>query len=173
VNLAGETVLRPPSRCRISRRRFVAVACLLFSPLPAAAVEESQPLPARYDPARDPSRDLDAALKMARATGRRVLAEVGGEWCTWCHIMDRFFVANPDLRKIRDANFIVLKINFSKENQNQAFLARWPKVEGYPHLFVLDADGKLLQSQDTSALESGKDYDPIVFRAFLVQWSPQ
>ena len=108
---------------------------------------------------------------MARATRRRVLAEVGGEWCTWCHIMDRFFAANPDLAKIRDANFIVLKINFSKENQNQAFLARWPKVAGYPHFFVLDANGHLLQSQDTSVLETAKDYDPVAFRAFLLKWS--
>jgi len=28
-----------------------------------------------------------------------------------------------------------------------------------------------LQSQDTSLLEDGKDYDPIVFRRFLVEWS--
>jgi thiol:disulfide interchange protein len=108
---------------------------------------------------------------MARATRRRVLAEVGGEWCTWCHIMDRFFAANPDLAKIRDASFIVLKINFSKENQNQPFLSRWPKVAGYPHFFVLDANGRLLHSQATSALEAAKDYDPIAFRTFLLQWS--
>ena len=137
----------------------------------AEALTESSPLPTRFDPMRDPAHDLETALRMARATRRRVLAEVGGEWCTWCHIMDRFFAANPDLAKIRDANFIVLRINFSKENQNQAFLARWPKVAGYPHLFVLDASGRLLHSQDTSALEATKDYDPAAFRKFLLEWS--
>jgi thiol:disulfide interchange protein len=158
---------------RPSRRRFLAALCVLLASQPAAALTESSPLPTRFDPARDPARDLGTALQMARATRRRVLVEVGGEWCTWCHIMDRFFAANPDLAKIRDANFIMLRINFSKENQNQAFLSRWPKVAGYPHFFVLDANGRLLQSQDTSVLESTKDYDPIAFRAFLLEWSPR
>jgi hypothetical protein len=86
--------------------------------------------------------------------------------------MERFFAASPDLKKLRDSNFIWLKVNFSKENANQAFLARWPKVAGYPHLFVLDADGRVLKSQDTSVLEAGKDYDAIAFRAFLLEWAP-
>jgi thiol:disulfide interchange protein len=158
------------SVCR-SRRSFLAALCALVATSRAAALTESSPLPTRFDPARDPARDLDTALQMARATRRRVLAEVGGEWCTWCHIMDRFFAGNPDLAKIRDTNFIVLRINFSKENRNQAFLARWPKVAGYPHLFVLDASGRLLHSQDTSVLEAAKDYDAMAFRAFLLQWS--
>jgi len=156
---------------RLSRRSVLAALCALIASPRAAALSESSPLPTRFDPARDPARDLDTALQMARVTRRRVLVDVGGEWCTWCHIMDHFFVANPDLAKIRDASFIMLKVNFSKENQNQAFLARWPKVAGYPHLFVLDADGRLLHSQNTSALEAAKDYDPAAFRAFLLEWS--
>jgi thiol:disulfide interchange protein len=156
---------------RPSRRRFLAALSVLLASQRAGALTETSPLPTRFDPARDPARDLEAAVQMARTTRRRVLAEVGGEWCTWCHIMDRFFAANPDLAKIRDSNFILLKINFSKENQNQAFLSRWPKVAGYPHFFVLDANGRLLQSQDTSVLEAAKDYDPIAFRAFLLEWS--
>jgi thiol:disulfide interchange protein len=158
---------------RPSRRLFLAALGVLLASRRAGALAESSPLPTRFDPARDPERDLESALRIARTTRRRVLAEVGGEWCTWCHIMDRFFAANPDLAKIRDANFIVLKINFSKENRNQAFLSRWPRVAGYPHFFVLDANGRLLQSQDTSVLEAAKDYDPIAFRAFLLKWSPR
>jgi thiol:disulfide interchange protein len=127
----------------------------------------------KFDPARDTGRDLETALQMARETNRRVLVEIGGEWCTWCHIMDRFFAAHPDLQRVRDANFVWLKVNFSKENPNETLLARWPKVAGYPHLFVLDMDGQVLHSQDTSLLEAGKDYDPAAFRAFLVSGSPK
>ena len=158
---------------RPTRRRFVAALCALLAAPSANAVTESSPLPTGFDPARDPARDLDTALRMARATRRRVLAEVGGEWCTWCHIMDRFLAANPDLAKLRDENYIVLRINFSKENKNQAFLSHWPKVAGYPHFFVLDANGRVLRSQDTSALEATKDYDPVAFRKFLLEWAPR
>jgi len=166
-----ENLTRFHRRRRVSRRRFMAAAGALLVPLRAAAVAETHPLPVKFDPARDTARDVETALDMARATRRRVLVEVGGEWCSWCHIMDRFFAANPDLKRMRDANFVWLKVNFSKENPNQALLARWPKVAGYPHLFVLDGDGRVLQSQDTSTLEAGKDYDLIAFRAFLVEWS--
>jgi hypothetical protein len=31
----------------------------------------------------------------------------------------------------------------------------------------------LLHSQDTSALEATKSYDPAAFRAFLLEWSPR
>jgi hypothetical protein len=78
-----------------------------------------------------------------------------------------------ELKAIRDTNFVWLKVNVSKENPNEALLARWPKVAGYPHLFVIDADGRVTQSQDTSVLEAGKNYDRAAFRSFLVDWSPK
>jgi len=37
---------------------------------------------------------------------------------------------------------------------------------------VIDTDGRVLHSQDTSALEAGKTYDPAAFRKFLTEWSP-
>jgi thiol:disulfide interchange protein len=132
----------------------------------------AQGLPAKFDPARDAAADVAAAVATAKAQGKRVLVDVGGEWCPWCHILDRFVAANPDVQALRDANYVWLKVNWSKENRNEALLARWPRVNGYPHLFVLDADGRLLHSQDTGVLESGKDYDKAKFVAFLRAWAP-
>lgn len=148
---------------------MAAVVCL---PLPALAAVEAPALPQDFDPSRDPARDLEVALRIARAAGRNVLVDVGGEWCSWCHILDRFFTAHPDLKHLRDQNYVWLKVNWSKENKNEAFLRRWPAVAGYPHLFVLDARGRLLHSQETSLLETTRDYDPVAMRAFLVKWEP-
>jgi hypothetical protein len=127
-----------------------------------------------YDPKRDPGLDLKLAIAEAERTGKRVLVEVGGQWCIWCHHMDDFFVANPDLLKQREANFIMVKVNFSEENKNEAFLSGYPAVAGYPHIFVLDSDGSLLHSEDTSELEDGqKSYRLDNFTAFLSKWSPE
>lgn len=50
-------------------------------------------------------------------------------------------------------------------------LSRWPKVAGYPHLFVLDSSGALVHSQDTSELEAGDSYDNVRVIGFLDRWS--
>jgi len=147
--------------------RFIAISLLGFA-IAAAAAD----LPSRFDPSRDAAADVAHAVALAKAQGRHVIVDVGGEWCSWCHILDRFIAGNPDVRSLLDAKYVWVKVNFSKENRNEALLARWPKVAGYPHLFVLDANGRLLHSQDTGSLESGNGYDRRKFVAMLQRWSP-
>jgi hypothetical protein len=67
----------------------------------------------------------------------------------------------------------MVKVNWSPENKNEAVLSQYPKIPGYPHLFVLDATGKLVRSQDTGELEAGKGHDPEKVRAFLKRWAPR
>jgi thiol:disulfide interchange protein len=150
------------------RNRF-AYSVLLFL---VCYVAVAQPLPAKFDPARDAATDVANAVAMAKAQGKRVMVDVGGEWCAWCHIMDRFIAREADVKALVDANYVWLKVNWSKANRNEAVLSRWPKISGYPHLFVLDGDGKLVHSQDTSLLEAGRDYDKAKFVAFLKRWAP-
>jgi len=167
------------SRLRNSRRSFLAVLSIACLPVPAFAADEPVKLPREFDAARDPATDLEVALRIARAANRRVLMVVGGEWSTPSRALDRFFAANPDLKRYRDANFVWLKVNWSAENHNEAFLRRYPAINGYPHIFVLDPGGRLLHSQDAQELESAnttdpaKSYDPTAMRAFLVKWAPR
>jgi thioredoxin-related protein len=124
-----------------------------------------------YDPKRNAEQDIRDAVAEAERTGQRVLLEVGGEWCIWCHRMDEFFEKHPELLELREKNFIMVKINFSEENKNEPLLSRYPPVAGYPHIFVLDRDGKLLHSQNTGDLEEGKSYNLDKFMAFLKEWA--
>ena len=125
-----------------------------------------------YDPARNAAEDIRAAVAEAGRVGKRVLVEVGGEWCIWCHIMDAYFEKNPELLAFREKNFVMVKVNYSEENKNEAALSNYPAVAGYPHLFVLERDGKLLHSQDTGKLEEGKNYNLAKFMDFLKAWAP-
>lgn len=129
--------------------------------------------PPKYDPKADPAGDLAKAVATAKTERKHILVEVGGEWCGWCHRMHAFYDTHEPLRKFRDANFVVLMVNFSEENKNEKFLSRYPKIEGYPHLFVLDSDGKLLHSQNTGDLEEGRGYGLRKFTAFLERWAPK
>jgi thiol:disulfide interchange protein len=136
-----------------------------------ATFASAQDLPTKFDPKRDAAADLATALSIAKAQNKRVLVDVGGEWCSWCHILDRYIASHDDVRTLRDKHYVWLKVNWSPDNKNEALLSRWPKVKGYPHLFVLDASGKLLHSQNTGELEAGKDYDPAKMLAFFRQFS--
>jgi len=143
-----------------------------YRPLQAYTGGLEQPnLPANYDPRRDPANDLRAALGYAQQTHRRILIEVGGDWCIWYHIMDRFFDDHGDLKQLRDSRFVLLKVNFSPQHENREFLKGYPHIPGYPHIFVLEPGGKLLRSEDTSELEDGRSYNWRKFRNFPERWS--
>ncbi len=138
----------------------------------AADIAAVAGLNASFDPLRDPARDLETAKVEAQRGGKRILLDVGGEWCSWCHILDKLVEGDAEIRSFRDANFVWMKVNYSEENQNKAFLSPYPEIKGYPHLFVLDAEGKLLHSQFTGDLEKGKGYDRRKVLAFLKEWAP-
>ena len=127
----------------------------------------------KFDPARDAAQDIRTAVAEARRSRRRVLIDVGGDWCIWCRRLDTLFTTRRELGEYRDAHYVVVKVNWSKENKNEGVLSRYPPVKGYPHLFVLDSDGSLVHSQDTGELEKGKGHDPEKVMAFLKTWAPK
>jgi len=127
----------------------------------------------RYDPKRNAAQDLTEAISEASRTGKNVMVEVGGDWCSWCHTLDNFFAAHQDLIELRDKNFVTLKINFSQENENEKVLSQYPQINGYPHIFFLNPKGKLLQSQDTSVMENGSSYNLERVRDVLTKWAPK
>jgi thiol:disulfide interchange protein len=124
-----------------------------------------------YDDKADPQQALDQAIPQAQTAHKRILLEVGGDWCIWCHKLHHFFDANSDLNAFMDQYFITVKVNHSPENENTAFLSQYPEVAGYPHLFVLESDGTLLHSQNTGDLEEGDHHDRDKVAHFLKAWA--
>lgn len=127
----------------------------------------------KFDPSRNPYNDLKSAEEYAQKSDKRIILDVGGEWCIWCHRIDAFMHNTKEIKSLLDDNFVIVKVNYSKENKNEKFLSAYPAIEGYPHFFVLDKNGKLLHSQNTGELEKDKDYDKDKFIAFLNKWKPE
>lgn len=125
-----------------------------------------------YDPARDPADDLAQAIVVAQKENKRIMLELGGNWCIWCKYMDDFYKSHLDILQTRAENYVLVKINVSEENANEGFLSQFPEVAGYPHIYILESDGTFLHSQNTADLEDGADsYVPEVFMAFLQEWA--
>ncbi len=154
------------------------VICLAGLLLSAGQPETSQAegLPAYslgYDPARDPFSDGRDALKLATETDRMVLIEVGGDWCSWCHVLDRFLNQHPSIRTKLHERFVVLKVNVDDSNDNAGFLSAFPPALGYPHLYITRNDGSIVHSQDTAEFLHNGKYSKQRLMGFLDRWSLQ
>jgi thioredoxin-related protein len=126
---------------------------------------------AKFDPTRDAAKDIENAIKEATKTHKRIILDVGGEWCIWCHRLDTLFIKNPDLYKYMNEHFVYVKVNMSPENRNKELLSKYPPIPGYPHWFVLDSDGKILKSESSGEFEEGKGHSPKKVMAFLKEWA--
>ena len=158
---------------------LLAVNVILFILATAQSVDSSSEEHKRqlkFDPTRDAFKDIKIAIHLAQESHKRILLDVGGEWCIWCHRLDSLFIQNKDLEEYLNKYYVVVKINVSKENENKEFLLQYPKVAGYPHLFILEGNGKLLHSQDTGELEYPEGYpvkghDKKKVFAYLRRWA--
>ena len=123
-----------------------------------------------FDPTRDSAKDIADAIKKATKQNKPILIDVGGNWCSWCHKLDTLFKTDKEVGKLLK-KYVVVQVNYSQENKNETVLANFPKITGYPHLFVLDKTGKLVHSQDTGLLETGDHHDPAKVIEFLTKFS--
>lgn len=150
-----------------TRSLRIALATLLVA---IASVSLAQP-DIGYDPGADPFALLQEAEASAADEGKLVLLIAGGDWCIWCHYLHAFLDDNEDVGTALKDTFVVVKAYFGDETDNGAFFATLPEAVGYPHFWVLNADGDVLASQDTLPLEDGdKSYDRSNFLAFIESW---
>jgi len=127
----------------------------------------------RYDPEAEPTVDLAATVKQAQAEHKRIILQVGGKWCQFCHRLDAFIRRTPSVAAGMHDGFLIMKVSFTQgENENEEFLGQYPNVAGYPHWYVLESDGTLLHSQDTSKIQKGNNYSEDKLLAFIDKWKP-
>ena len=138
---------------------------------PAGADESSYVPVHKFDPKRNAAADIQEAIGEAQRTGKRIILDIGGDWCSWCHVLDKFFDQHPEIVELRDKNFITVNVFYSSENKNEKALSQYPKTEGVPHFFVLERDGTLLHSQGMVKLEVGGEPNPERWKDFLTKWS--
>jgi len=163
-----------PNMRSVTRVMVLLPATLLAAtrPVPGQTPQEypSYYVVAEYDETRDPAADLAGAVERAQAEGKRILLVVGGEWCGWCKLLEEFIRNTHEVHEAVDAGFLIVKVNWSRGNRNEAFLGQYTAIRGYPHIFVLEKDGTFLHSQNTEELEEGRSYNLGAVLGFLDRW---
>jgi hypothetical protein len=124
-----------------------------------------------YDPQADPFEQYHAAIEEAAASNKLVLIVAGGDWCRWCHVLNRFVSNNKDVEQALEETFVVMKVYVGPENYNELFFSQLPEAYGAPHFWIVSPQREVLGSQSTAKLERGRNgYDKDRFLAFIGEW---
>ena len=124
---------------------------------------------AAYDVDRDPAADLVKTVARAKLEQKRILLQVGGDWCNWCGRLAEFMKDRQQVRNLLDQHFLIMKVA-SQSACADEFLKEYPEINAYPFVYVLSSAGELLHSQDMEELELGEGYDEEAFVKFLEAW---
>jgi uncharacterized protein YyaL (SSP411 family) len=127
-----------------------------------------------YDPAANADEQIVQAIAEAKQSKRHVFIQVGGNWCTWCIRYHNFVESHTALKALTDANYVTVKMNYSKENYNREALKKLgnPQRFGFPVFVILNGDGSRLHTQNSAYLEENGTYSEAKISAFLKHWSP-
>ena len=117
--------------------------------------------------------DLAAALAASAASHKRIILDFGGNWCTDCHVLDRYFHDSANL-PILGAGYILVHVNVGRMTENLDIAERYqiPLRKGVPALAVLGEHGELLYSQRTGEFEAMRAMQSSAVTEFLVHWKP-
>jgi thioredoxin-related protein len=146
----------------------IFLSLLSFCQLSAAQTDKKL-----YDPALDGMKQIKEAISKAGASGKHVLIQYGGNWCPWCIRFHAFCNADAEITKVIDNNYILVELNYSKENKNDesnVFLGN-PARFGFPVFIIIDGKGKVIHIQDSGLLEAGQGYDQKKVNGFLSNWT--
>ena len=135
-----------------------------------------------YNEEINPIEQIDQAVAKAKAEGKFVVCQVGGNWCPWCLKFADFITNDTAISKVIDENFEYIHVNYNprksqgeeKQAQGKALMKRLDNAGrfGFPVFVILDEEGKILHIQDSSFLEEGEGYNQEKVLRFFKNWTP-
>lgn len=168
------------------RRLFLSLAVAGLAAAPAFAhppapkvvsisslYELQTPLPYPYDEHANADADVKAAFARARAQHKRVLIDLGGNWCGDCRVLAAVMEL-PEVKQFLDAHYIMVNVDVGRFDRNLQIPARFgitKRLAGVPSILVADPDGKLIDRSQISALADARSMTPQALADWLAQWA--
>jgi thioredoxin-related protein len=136
-----------------------------------------------YNEDINPVEQIDQALAQAKAEGKYVVCQVGGNWCPWCLRFADFITNDSTISQVIDQNYVYIHVNYNPRKDEDAARAQLTKAMlqrlnnpvrfGFPVFVVLDESGKVIHTQDSSFLEEGNGYNQEKVLRFFNCWTPK
>lgn len=108
--------------------------------------------------------DFEAAKARAKEENKPIFINfTGSDWCGWCIKLEKEVFNKEAFKKYAADNLVLVEVDFPKKKeqseevieQNEK-LDKEFKIEGYPTLFLLDAEGEKL-SEDVGYRKGGAE----------------
>ncbi len=166
-------------------RRGVVVAAALFLALPAQAapapkvalasiaelpIVEQYP----YDETANADAAVAAAFARARTSHKRVLIDLGGNWCSDCIVLSNIMDL-PEIKAFLAAHFETVSVDVGRFDRNLQIPARWgitQRLEGVPSVLIVTPDGRtLVDAGHVSALADARHMTPQGLADWLALWA--
>ena len=154
------------------------LAVALFA-VTAHAQTEGETAPKKvYNEQINPLEQIDQALVQARAEGKFVICQVGGNWCPWCLRFADFITNDSAINAVIEQNFVYIHANYHPRKAGEVGQALMKRLNnagrfGFPVLVVLDEQGNVIHIQDSGLLEEGKGYNQEKVLRFFQNWTPK
>ena len=168
----------------MKRLQTALMACLCLTLISLSAQAQTQtPLKRVYDESINPLMQIGQALDKAKKEGKHVVCQVGGNWCPWCLKFADFVSNDSTIANLIDNSFVYIHVNYQPHQKSDAektlnaqkMMERLgnPSRFGYPVFVVLNAQGDVIHTQDSSFLEEGKGYNKEKVLRFFKCWTPE
>jgi len=128
---------------------------------------------APFAPDADANRAVDAAFTRARKSGKRVLIDLGGNWCGDCIVLANL-MRLPEMKAFMTAHFEMVSVDVGRFDKNLQIPARFgitKRLEGVPAVIVAEPDGRLVNKGDIVALADARHMTPQAIADWLAQWA--
>ena len=125
-----------------------------------------------YDEAANADAAVNAAFDRARKSHKRVLIDLGGNWCTDCIVFANV-LRLPEVKTFVSQHYETAFVDVGRFNKNLQIPARFgitKRLEGVPSVLIATADGKLVNRDHTAALADARHMTPQAIADWLAQW---
>ena len=122
----------------------------------------------------DADAQVDAAFARARKNGKRVMIDLGGNWCADCRILSGLMEL-PEMRAFLASHYELVSVDVGRFNRNLQIPARFgiaTRLEGVPAILVATPQGQLVNAGRVSAIEDARRMTPQALADWLAQWTP-
>ena len=115
-----------------------------------------------YDESANANAMVESAFARARAEHKRVLIDLGGNWCADCRILAGV-MALPEVERFLESHYVVVSVDVGRFNRNLQIPARFgitERLAGVPSVLVATPDGTLVDRGHIAALADARSMTP-------------